>query len=115
MSNILVKTLLKDLIALTRAFSFHADRIAWLSCLRAPWCGLKLKSLLILCENGKKKTIWQCISDNELINRLDKDEKIRLERFRLTMGEAISRKPRAPLRDVIEALWHQLGGSCSKT
>ena len=100
---------IQDLLALTRAFLFPGDRTAWLACLRAPWCGLTIESLSILCEENKKDTIWQRIGNNKLVSKLQKDEKKRLENFKLNMQTAIKQHA-TPTRDIIEALWYRLGG-----
>ncbi len=101
---------IQDLLALTRALLFPADSVAWLACLRAPWCGLKLESLYKICHENKHKTVWECLSDNTLIKTLDKQELARVKQIKTVFEQAIDNRHRLSVRLAVESLWCQLGG-----
>jgi len=63
LSQLTAHPVILDLLALTRAFLNPVDRIAWLSVLRAPWCGLLLADLYQIAGIETEKTIWEKISD----------------------------------------------------
>jgi ATP-dependent exoDNAse (exonuclease V) beta subunit len=93
------KQVVQDLYALTRALSHLADRIAWLSILRAPWCGLSLHQLHEIAARDRHATVWESIQGDE-----------RLERFRTILAPAIANRGRGSLRDRVEGVWLALGG-----
>lgn len=100
----------QDLLALTRAYLYQADRVAWLACLRAPWCGLSLESMHKLCHDNKDKTLWECINEPELNKNLQKEEQLRLQKFRAIFTNSLAERQRHSIRDAVESLWTQLGG-----
>lgn len=99
-----------DLLALTRAWLFPADRVAWLACLRAPWCGLGLDALFKLAHPHKSRTLWQCLHDAALVESLAPAERARLRRFSAVFTGFIEERQRLPLRQTLESLWCELGG-----
>ena len=101
---------IQDLLALTRAWLFPADRVAWLACLRAPWCGLGLEALFKLAHPQKGKTLWQCLHDAALVESLAPAEQARLRGFSAVFTSFIQERQRLPLRQTLESLWCELGG-----
>ena len=93
------KQVVQDLYALTRALSHPGDRIAWLSILRAPWCGLSLSDLHVIAGGDRHTTVWELIQGSK-----------KLERFRQILGEAIANRGRGSLRERVEGVWLALGG-----
>ena len=104
------RPVIQDLLALTRALRHQADRVAWLALLRAPWCGLSLADLLALTEDGRNKTIWQCLQDRARRASLSMEGRSRVERLCATLSRAFARQGRLPFRRWVEGLWQNLGG-----
>ncbi len=101
---------IQDLLALLRALLSPTDRAAWLSILRAPWCGLSLADLLRLCDNDRDTSIWRLLNDPDRIATLSPDGQQRSERFRAVLDPALKALPAADFRDLLEGVWIALGG-----
>ncbi len=99
-----------DLLALTRALLHPGDRIAWLSLLRAPWCGLALADLEALVNGDFEGAIWDCIQRHATRERMSADGNARLERVIPVLSDAIGRRGTLPVRRWVEGVWLALGG-----
>jgi len=107
-----------DLLSLSRALLHPADRIAWLSVLRAPWCGLTLADLLTVANGDGKDTalieqLQYCLSmehHNDGLPRLTADGLTRLSRTVPVLLRALQEQQRKPLRQWLEGTWLELGG-----
>ena len=108
-----------DLMSITRAILSPADRIAWLSVLRAPFCGLTLKDLVHL-TNGHEITgnQPQCLLHNlclwhqnpEAFKDLTPSGSNILSRVAPILINAWDNRNTDNLRNLIEQLWIELGG-----
>ncbi|HSW93977.1 MAG TPA: UvrD-helicase domain-containing protein [Gammaproteobacteria bacterium] len=103
---------IQDLMGLTRAMSHPADRIAWLTVLRAPWCGLTLADLLVLSGQDPKTGIWERLQSIDTIETLalSPEGRVRLDRFLQVMTIKMAERERHGLRAWIESTWLLLGG-----
>lgn len=98
-----------DLVVLTRALIHWGDRIAWLSVLRAPWCGLTLKDLHQITQQAGDKPLWPLICQSESLD-LSVDAKQRLQRFTQVINTIIAQQGNLPLALWIKAAWLGLEG-----
>lgn len=108
-----------DLLSLTRGLLDFSDRIAWLSLLRAPWCGIDLHDLHKLANTAlnENPTLgrsayplpWGQILHCEQLD-LSAEGLKRVQHLREILRTAIAQKARKPLRQWIEGVWLALGG-----
>jgi ATP-dependent exoDNAse (exonuclease V) beta subunit len=109
------RPVVQDLLALTRALVHPADRVAWLSVLRAPWCGLTLADLDALAGHERSAALWTLVNDAAVLARLSGDGKQRLARVRDALGAALAARRRGPLARWVEGAWLVLGGpACAR-
>lgn len=99
-----------DLISLTRAVVHRGDRVAWLACMRAPWCGLRLADLSVLAEADRERTILDLLSDPVGIAALSSDGRSRAVRVQEILSLAVTNVGRVPVRELVEKTWVALGG-----
>ncbi|MEZ5567260.1 MAG: UvrD-helicase domain-containing protein [Halioglobus sp.] len=102
-----------DLMSLCRALANDADRLAWLSLLRAPWCGLQLADLLTIArfhDESPYAALRLCLASPELPDRLSDDGRARLAPLQRAIKYACEKRDRLSLRVWIEQTWCDLGG-----
>ena len=120
------KPVVQDLLMLTRALIHQADRLAWFSVLRAPWCGLTLDDMHVFLdknslsnsgdvgENDKSNkyngTIWTLINDDRYLSLLSIDGRNRVIKVRDVLAQCINNRQRKSLHSVVETAWIALGG-----
>jgi ATP-dependent exoDNAse (exonuclease V) beta subunit len=100
----------RDLVALLRALSHPGDRTAWLSVLRAPWCGLTLASLGVLSKARDVLLVPEALCAPERLAALAPGEAARLERAWPVIEAALDRIGREAPAGVLESAWLALGG-----
>lgn len=108
-----------DLMSLTRALLSPADRIAWLSILRAPWCGLDLYDLYYLANTpitespataSRYPLLLLQLMHYQQVSELSESGKKILQRISDVIIPAWQQRQRLPLRNWVESVWQALGG-----
>ncbi len=125
------RMVITDLLSLTKAILDPADRISWLSILRAPWCGLCQHDLwlianaplqqsgnidaqhtAVVAKDSRQYTnvIWQQARQFKSIAGLTVHGNKALTRFVTVMEAVWQQRFHKPLRQTIEGAWFMLGG-----
>ena len=99
----------QDLAGLTRALLHPADRIAWLSVLRAPWCGLRWADLEALCGDTDE-AICDLLQQPDRLERLSDDGRDRLADVASVLTRAFDHRQGASLTGWVERTWRELDG-----
>ncbi len=105
------RQIVQDLLALTHALHHRADRVHWLSVLRAPWCGLSLHDLHALAGSNHHATIWQLMQNDMLVSQLSEDGQARLLHVRRIFSEALAAQGRMNVSRWVRGVWLMLNGT----
>lgn len=90
---------IQDLLSLTQTLLQPANQLAWLSVLRAPWCGMKLVDLfaIVRCQGNFDGT-------------LSADGQARFQVVESIIQQARQQRQRQPIALWVESTWRKLGG-----
>lgn len=103
------RMVIRDLVSLTKALYHLGDRLAWLSILRAPWCGLTLKDLHLIAAD-QEAIIYNRLTQYHTFSGLSNDAKERIQLFLSAISEALERVKRTPLHECVKSTWYALNG-----
>ena len=106
----------QDLVSLAHALIQPADRLAWLSVLRAPWCGLTLPDLFAVkaaadAEHGG--SLAALMHRDKPIAGLTPDGRDRLARLAAVLAPALDARGRASVAARVRGAWLALGGGAT--
>jgi ATP-dependent exoDNAse (exonuclease V) beta subunit len=101
----------RDIVELGCALLHPGDRVAWLTTLRAPWCGLTLADLHALVGAAAGDVpLLERLGDPGALAALSDDARLRLARCAPVLAEAVELRGRGPFMPALRTLWERLGG-----
>ncbi len=92
---------LRDVWSLTQLLLMPANRLAWLSFLRSPWCGLSLHDLYQIANADKRQSIFITLSQLNKLSGLSDEGRIRCQFIINILHHALSKRHQQPLVDWI--------------
>lgn len=107
------RQVVSDAVQLARALSHPADRLAWLSVLRSPMCGLTLTSLHAIFGSDHHTSPRELLMrwlQGDLQNQLAPDEAERLRHACSVLLDASNSTGSVPLAAWLQSCWERLGG-----
>jgi len=104
-------SIVRDLVALTRALHHFGDRTSWLTVLRAPWSGVTLASLTELSHREDAALVWESMHDGIRLQRCEASDRVRIARIRAVLEMAFAARDRGPLAEWLETTWLRLGAA----
>lgn len=99
----------QDVVALAHALMQPADRLATLSVLRAPWCGLVLADLLAVAPHARDG-LAHLLPLLPGLEGVSDDGRRRLARIAPILGAALAAHGHAAFADRVRGTWLALGG-----
>ncbi len=102
------RSIVRDIIMLTRALMHRGDRIAWLALLRGPWAGLTLADLLPI---SRAPLVWNAIRDAAILDQLSASGRARCARLAAGLEAAFQARSSGSSARWIESTWLRLGGA----
>jgi len=108
------RPVVSDLVQLARAWAHPGDRLAWLSVLRAPWCGATLATLDALFGDDHAAAVpallAQALAPGGRAHALPPDELARLARAAAVLLDRDNASGGEPFAAWLERAWRRLGG-----
>lgn len=92
---------LRDVWSITEALLFPANRRAWLSVLRSPWCGLDLADLHAIAQFDKTRAIYHALQCIDQIPNLSEEGQLRAQWVYQILNQALIQRHQQPLIDWI--------------
>lgn len=88
---------IQDVWSLTQALLMPADRLAWLSLLRSPWCGLTLSDIHHIATYNTEQPVLFALSQPDCIQNLTPSGQIRVNFVYTILNKAIASRHQYPL------------------
>lgn len=105
------RTVVQDLLALTRSLIHLGDRIAWLALLRGPRVGMSLNDLYLIANYQPKLPIWWTLQRYCEVEGLSISAREALARIVPCLESALMNQGRVPLMNWVLDTWLSLGGA----